>query len=259
MTAEALRARSRRPSSRAQQAQDLFSYLEEHGIEVARGRGGRGELHVAGATAGERGRRRAARPDVRRRSTRRSAEDEESRRPARAPASELKQAEADLTVDPSLDSLRLYLRSIGRVPLLTAEEEVLAGQAHRARRHGRQAAHGRGQPAAGRLDRQGLRRARPDAAGPDPGGLARPDPGGREVRLPPRLQVLDLRHLVDPPGRHPRARRQGAHDPDPGPHGRAAEQADPRRTPADPAARPRAERRGARQRARVRRSARCAT
>ncbi|MGH2837262.1 MAG: RNA polymerase sigma factor RpoD [Thermoleophilaceae bacterium] len=35
-----------------------------------------------------------------------------------------KKAEIDLTVEPSLDSLRLYLRSIGRVDLLTAEEEV---------------------------------------------------------------------------------------------------------------------------------------
>ena len=32
--------------------------------------------------------------------------------------------EIDLTVEPSLDSLRLYLRSIGRVQLLTAEQEV---------------------------------------------------------------------------------------------------------------------------------------
>jgi len=32
--------------------------------------------------------------------------------------------ELDLTVEPSLDSLRLYLREIGRVPLLTAEQEV---------------------------------------------------------------------------------------------------------------------------------------
>src|SRR5947208_16763217 len=32
--------------------------------------------------------------------------------------------EVDLTVEPSLDSLRLYLRSIGRVNLLTAEQEV---------------------------------------------------------------------------------------------------------------------------------------
>jgi RNA polymerase primary sigma factor len=32
--------------------------------------------------------------------------------------------EIDLTVEPSLDSLRLYLRSIGRVDLLTADQEV---------------------------------------------------------------------------------------------------------------------------------------
>ena len=35
-----------------------------------------------------------------------------------------KKQELDLTVEPSLDSLRLYLRSIGRVELLTAEEEI---------------------------------------------------------------------------------------------------------------------------------------
>ncbi|MEA2353024.1 MAG: polymerase primary sigma factor [Thermoleophilaceae bacterium] len=35
-----------------------------------------------------------------------------------------KKIEIDLTVEPSLDSLRLYLRSIGRVELLTAVEEV---------------------------------------------------------------------------------------------------------------------------------------
>jgi RNA polymerase primary sigma factor len=35
-----------------------------------------------------------------------------------------KKVEVDLTVEPSLDSLRLYLRSIGRVNLLTAEQEV---------------------------------------------------------------------------------------------------------------------------------------
>jgi RNA polymerase primary sigma factor len=33
-------------------------------------------------------------------------------------------AEIDLTVEPSLDSLRLYLREIGRVPLLTAAQEI---------------------------------------------------------------------------------------------------------------------------------------
>ncbi|CAN5565588.1 hypothetical protein BH10ACT11_BH10ACT11_09420 [soil metagenome] len=35
-----------------------------------------------------------------------------------------KKAELDLTVEPSLDSLRLYLRSIGRVELLTADQEI---------------------------------------------------------------------------------------------------------------------------------------
>jgi len=35
-----------------------------------------------------------------------------------------KKAELDLTVEPSLDSLRLYLRSIGRVELLTAGQEI---------------------------------------------------------------------------------------------------------------------------------------
>ena len=41
---------------------------------------------------------------------------------AEAPAAP--KAELDLTVEPSLDSLRLYLRSIGRVALLTAADEV---------------------------------------------------------------------------------------------------------------------------------------
>jgi RNA polymerase primary sigma factor len=36
--------------------------------------------------------------------------------------------EIDLTVEPSLDSLRLYLRSIGRVQLLTADREVALAQ-----------------------------------------------------------------------------------------------------------------------------------
>ena len=35
-----------------------------------------------------------------------------------------KEPDIDLTVEPSLDSLRLYLRSIGRVELLTADQEV---------------------------------------------------------------------------------------------------------------------------------------
>jgi RNA polymerase primary sigma factor len=43
--------------------------------------------------------------------------------PDSAPA-QAKRPDIDLTVEPSLDSLRLYLRSIGRVDLLTADQEV---------------------------------------------------------------------------------------------------------------------------------------
>ena len=41
-----------------------------------------------------------------------------------AEGADRRKQELDLTVEPSLDSLRLYLRSIGRVELLTAEQEV---------------------------------------------------------------------------------------------------------------------------------------
>jgi RNA polymerase primary sigma factor len=40
------------------------------------------------------------------------------------PATDQQKQELDLTVEPSLDSLRLYLRSIGRVELLSADQEV---------------------------------------------------------------------------------------------------------------------------------------
>jgi RNA polymerase primary sigma factor len=68
-----------------EQVEDLHSYLLDHGIDV---------LESAGDPT----------PD--------------------APAAE-KGPELDLTVEPSLDSLRLYLRAIGRVSLLTAEQEVM--------------------------------------------------------------------------------------------------------------------------------------
>ena len=53
---------------------------------------------------------------------------------------QVKKPELDLTVEPSLDSLRLFLRSIGRVELLTADQEIeLARQIERgdmgAKRH----------------------------------------------------------------------------------------------------------------------------
>ena len=101
-----------------------------------------------------------------------------------------------------------------------------------------------GQPAAGRVDRQEVHRARDVVPGPDPGRQHRPDPGGREVRLREGLQVLHLRHVVDPAGDHPRHRRPGPDDPHPGPHGRDDQPPDPRLAAAPPGARPRADGRG---------------
>ena len=167
---------------------------------------------------------------------------------------------AGATADPVKD----YLKQIGKVPLLNAEMEVelakrieaglfseeklakggkiSAEDARRARvdrrgRPPRQEPPARGQPAARGLAGQALHRSRHALPRPDPGGQPRPDPCGREVRLHQGLQVLDVRHLVDPAGDHPRDGRPGPHHPDPGPHGRGDQQARPR--PAADAAGPR--------------------
>jgi len=82
-----------------EQIQELHSYLDEQGIDVV-GADGRlansegGSVEASAASRTENG------------------------------AEPRKKVEIDLTVEPSLDSLRLYLRSIGRVNLLTAEQEV---------------------------------------------------------------------------------------------------------------------------------------
>ena len=85
----------------------------------------------------------------------------------------------------------------------------------------------RGEPAPRRLDREEVHEPRPAVPGPDPGGQHRPHEGGRQVRVQARLQVLDVRDVVDPPGDHARDRRPGAHDPHPGPHDRDDQQAHP--------------------------------
>ena len=105
----------------AEQTRDLFSYLEEHGIEVSETDDAGPELHAGGQAAAV-----ASAEDASSDSDELDEDEEvdEEAGDVRARLRELKQAEADLSVDPSLDSLRLYLRSIGRVPLLTAEEEV---------------------------------------------------------------------------------------------------------------------------------------
>ena len=82
-----------------EQVQELHQHLDEQGIDVV---GADGRLATSEAQKVE-------------------AAAEAARKPGADPP---KKPEIDLTVEPSLDSLRLYLRSIGRVPLLTAEQEV---------------------------------------------------------------------------------------------------------------------------------------
>src|SRR5262249_50165796 len=75
-----------------------------------------------------------------------------------------------------------------------------AREEDRARRHGGEAAHDPVEPPPGRLDREELPQPRTAVPRPDPGGNARADQGGREVRLATWVQVLDVRDLVDPAG-----------------------------------------------------------
>ncbi len=77
-----------------EQVHDLHAYLIEHGVDV---------IAEDGLTAYK--------------------EAKESGQPGSS-----KKPELDLTVEPSLDSLRLYLRSIGRVDLLTADQEIELAQ-----------------------------------------------------------------------------------------------------------------------------------
>ncbi len=99
----------------------------------------------------------------------------------------------------------------------------------------------RGQPPARRLHRQEVQQPRPPVPGPHPGRQHGPDEGRREVRVPARLQVLDLRDLVDPAGHHPGHRRPGPDDPHPRPHDRDHQQAHPGLPGPRPGDRPRAD------------------
>src|SRR5919109_3419362 len=82
-----------------EQVSELHSYLEDQGIDVV-GEDGRPAISEAGRFE--------------------RAEQQPGEKTPDAP----RKPEIDLTVEPSLDSLRLYLRSIGRVQLLTADREV---------------------------------------------------------------------------------------------------------------------------------------
>ena len=87
-----------------EQLEELHAYLDEQGIDVLQEDDGR--VGAADPARVEAAAVRVAEPRV-------------------EPG---KRTEIDLTVEPSLDSLRLYLRSIGRVHLLNAEQEVMLAQ-----------------------------------------------------------------------------------------------------------------------------------
>jgi RNA polymerase primary sigma factor len=84
-----------------EQVAELHAYLEEQGIDVVDGDGRLAKSEAGSVEASAASAASATEPEQR------------------------KKVEIDLTVEPSLDSLRLYLRAIGRVNLLTAEQEVL--------------------------------------------------------------------------------------------------------------------------------------
>jgi RNA polymerase primary sigma factor len=73
-----------------EQVEDFYTYLIDHGVELVEGETHKHPPHEQPNLADE----------------------------------EVKTPKLDLTVEPSLDSLRLYLREIGKVPLLTADQEV---------------------------------------------------------------------------------------------------------------------------------------
>jgi RNA polymerase primary sigma factor len=107
-----------------EQVRDLFSYLEEHGIEIlaaSEDATHHGAAHEEIADEDEHplpaGNEHAGEADE-------EGLDLEHTHDLRTRLQELKQAELDLSAEPGVDSLRLYLRSIGRVPLLTATDEV---------------------------------------------------------------------------------------------------------------------------------------
>jgi RNA polymerase primary sigma factor len=89
-----------------EQVRELHSHLEEQGIELLQAAGAGIAAPAPPITEGPPG----------------AADEHAAAAPTKADAR--KKPEIDLTVEPSLDSLRLYLRSIGRVSLLTAAQEV---------------------------------------------------------------------------------------------------------------------------------------
>jgi RNA polymerase primary sigma factor len=127
LTAETLAAALDDVELSGQQLQDLLGYLEEHGIEVLEPVDPSRGLHAAGGGEDHGGARQppelttVAHPAE---SGSEEDSDGEAGEALEAPVEEAKDPDVGLPVDASLDSLRLYLRAIGRVPLLSAVEEV---------------------------------------------------------------------------------------------------------------------------------------
>jgi RNA polymerase primary sigma factor len=124
-----------------EQAHDLFSYLEEHGIEIlATGQDTKPNARAAGAEAEDEHSMVALHEAPHPRAFAAEEEDGDSDIDLETNVHELDEhvselrpgsvadqdrpAELDLNVEPGLDSLRLYLSSIGRVPLLSGAEEI---------------------------------------------------------------------------------------------------------------------------------------
>jgi len=131
VAADALAAALEEAELSGQQTQDLLSYLEEHGIEVLAAGESVPELHPHGPGTSSHEHHTddplANRPAAHALESAGVGEQDRSDEHVsdlNVRLEELKRPDVDLTVEPSLDSLRLYLRSIGRVPLLNAEEEV---------------------------------------------------------------------------------------------------------------------------------------
>jgi RNA polymerase primary sigma factor len=120
LTAQAIAVVVEEAELSSQQARDLLSYLEEHGVEIVEA--GESAPELASDADGHGGGELEPDEDLAEESD--GPDDDEGGAALRARLEEMRRPEVDLSVEPSLDSLRLYLRSIGRVPLLTAEEEV---------------------------------------------------------------------------------------------------------------------------------------
>jgi RNA polymerase primary sigma factor len=128
LTSETFAACQEESDLNSEQVHDLLSYLEEHGIEILGSEDPRVVVDSPAESFVEASEEEVAEPSNHEEALLEPGEDddeEELDQPTlRTRLETLRKSEVDLSVEPSLDSLRLYLRSIGRVPLLSAEEEV---------------------------------------------------------------------------------------------------------------------------------------